>query len=112
VLERFDGNRNKGIDIGGAAGDPVLASEDGRVVFVSSRLRGYGQLVIVKHDDTFITAYAHSRRILVKENEQVRKGQQIAEMGSTGTNRVKLHFEVRRRGVAVNPQPYLEGRLR
>src|SRR5690606_28711589 len=106
------GNRNKGIDIAGALGDPVLASESGRVVFVSSRLRGYGQLLIVKHDDTFLTAYAHTHRILVKEGDQVRKGQKVAEMGSTGTNRVKLHFEIRRQGVAVNPQPYLEGRLR
>lgn len=112
VLARFDGNRNKGIDIAGAAGDPIVASADGRVVFVGSQLRGYGQMVIVKHDDTFITAYAHTRRILVKEKDDVRKGQKIAEMGSSGTDRVKLHFEIRRQGVAVNPQPYLEGRQR
>ena len=112
VVGRFDGNRNKGIDIGGQAGDPILASADGRVVFVGSQLRGYGQMVIVKHDDTFISAYAHTSRILVKEKDDVRKGQKIAEMGSTGTDRVKLHFEIRRRGVAVNPQPYLEGRQR
>ncbi|RYF84048.1 MAG: hypothetical protein EOO29_01020 [Comamonadaceae bacterium] len=112
VLGRFDGNRNKGIDIGGQAGDPILASADGRVVFVGSQLRGYGQMVIVKHDETFISAYAHTSRILVKEKDDVRKGQKIAEMGSSGTDRVKLHFEIRRQGVAVNPQPYLDGRQR
>ncbi|WP_370630156.1 murein hydrolase activator EnvC [Xenophilus sp. Marseille-Q4582] len=112
VVGRFDGNRNKGIDIGGQTGDPILASADGRVVFVGSQLRGYGQMVIVKHDDTFITAYAHTSRILVKEKDDVRKGQKIAEMGSSGTDRVKLHFEIRRQGVAVNPQPYLDGRQR
>ena len=112
VLGRFDGNRNKGIDIGGQQGDPIVASADGQVVFVGSQLRGYGHMVIVKHDETFISAYAHASRILVKEKDTVRKGQKIAEMGNTGTDRVKLHFEIRQRGMAVNPQPYLEGRQR
>lgn len=112
VIGRFDGNRNKGVDIGGEMGDAIVASADGRVAFVGSQLRGYGRLVIIKHDDTFITAYAHTSRILVKEREQVRKGQQIAEMGNSGADRVKLHFEIRRNGVAVNPQPYLDGRQR
>lgn len=112
LLARFDGKRNKGVDIGGAMGDAVVASADGQVVFVGSQLRGYGQMVIVKHDDLLISAYAHASQILVKEKDQVKKGQKIAEMGNSGTDRVKLHFEIRRRGVAVNPQLYLEGRQR
>lgn len=112
TLARFDGKGNKGLDIGGKAGDPVLASADGRVVFVGGQLRGYGNMVIVKHNDTFLTAYAHSQKILVKERDSVRQGQQIAEMGRSGTDRVKLHFEVRKQGVAVDPQPYLDGKAR
>ncbi|PZQ59779.1 MAG: peptidase M23 [Variovorax paradoxus] len=112
TIGRFDGNRNKGLDIGGKAGDPVLASADGRVVFVGGQLRGYGNMVIVKHNDTFLTAYAHTQKILVKEKDTVRQGQQIAEMGKSGTDRVKLHFEVRKQGVAVDPQPYLDGKAR
>jgi len=112
TLARFDGNRNKGLDIGGTAGDPVLASADGQVVFVGGQLRGYGNMVIVKHNDTFLTAYAHNQKILVKEKETVRQGQKIAEMGKSGTDRVKLHFELRKQGVAVDPEPYLDGRMR
>ncbi|MBS0426629.1 MAG: peptidoglycan DD-metalloendopeptidase family protein [Proteobacteria bacterium] len=112
TLARFDGKSNKGLDIGGKAGDPVLASADGRVVFVGGQLRGYGNMVIVKHNDTFLTAYAHNQKILVKETDTVRQGQQIAEMGRSGTDRVKLHFEVRKQGVAVDPQPYLDGKAR
>ncbi|WP_333909018.1 peptidoglycan DD-metalloendopeptidase family protein [Xenophilus arseniciresistens] len=112
VLDDFDGNQNKGVDIGGRMGDSILASADGVVVFVGSELRGYGQLLILKHDETFISAYAHVSRILVKEKDEVRKGQKIAEMGDSGTDRVKLHFEIRRQGEAVDPQPYLEGRAR
>jgi lipoprotein NlpD len=112
TLARFDGKGNKGLDIGGKAGDPVLASADGRVVFVGGQLRGYGNMVIVKHNDTFLTAYAHAQKILVKEKDTVRQGQQIAEMGKSGTDRVKLHFEVRKQGVAVDPQPYLDGKAR
>lgn len=112
VLEGFDGNQNKGVDIAGQMGDPVLASADGVVVFVGSQLRGYGQLVILKHDETFISAYAHASRILVKEKDEVRKGQKIAEMGNSGADRVKLHFEIRRQGEAIDPQPFLEGRAR
>ena len=112
TLARFDGKSNKGLDIGGKAGDPVLASADGRVVFVGGQLRGYGNMVIVKHNDTFLTAYAHTQKILVKEKDTVRQGQQIAEMGKSGTDRVKLHFEVRKQGVAVDPQPYLDGKAR
>ncbi|RYZ11602.1 MAG: hypothetical protein EOO24_05890 [Comamonadaceae bacterium] len=108
VLDAFNGKGNKGIDIGGKAGDPVWAAADGQVVYVGSQLRGYGNMIIVKHNDTFLTAYAHNRAVLVGENATVRRGQKIAEMGSTGTNRVKLHFEVRRDGNAVDPVPFLE----
>ena len=111
TVARFDGNRNKGIDIAGQRGDPVLAAADGRVVIVSNELRGYGTMIIVKHNDTFITGYAHIDRALVRENDIVRQGQKIAEMGQTGTDRVKLHFEIRRQGTAIDPEPYLQGKL-
>lgn len=111
TVGRFDGNRNKGIDIAGQRGDPVLAAADGRVVIVSSELRGYGTMIIVKHNDTFITGYAHIDRALVRENDIVRQGQRIADMGQTGTDRVKLHFEIRRQGTAIDPEPYLQGKL-
>lgn len=110
TLARFDGNNNKGIDIGGSLGDPIVATADGRVVIVSNALRGYGTMLIIKHNETFISAYAHIDRAVVQENDVVRQGQKIAEMGRTGTDRVKLHFELRKQGVAVNPEPYLDGR--
>jgi lipoprotein NlpD len=112
TLARYDGNRNKGLDIGGNAGDPVIASADGRVVFVGSQLRGYGNMVIVKHNETFLSAYAHNQSITVKENQIVRQGQKIAEMGRSDSDRVKLHFEIRKNGTAVDPEPYLSGKLR
>lgn len=112
TLARFDGNRNKGLDIAGNAGDPIVASADGRVVFVGGQLRGYGNMVILKHNETFLTAYAHNRAIVVKENEIVRQGQKIAEMGQSDSDRVKLHFEIRKNGTAVNPEPYLSGAAR
>ena len=108
IIARFDGNRNKGIDIAGRAGDPILAAADGRVVYAGSDLRGYGGLVIVKHNNTFISAYAHNQAILVREKEVVRQGQVIAQMGDTGTDRVKLHFELRKEGNAVDPEPYFQ----
>jgi lipoprotein NlpD len=95
-----------------AAGDPVIASADGRVVFVGSQLRGYGNMVIVKHNETFLSAYAHNQSIMVKENQIVRQGQKIAEMGRSDSDRVKLHFEIRKNGTAVDPEPYLSGKLR
>ena len=107
VLQSFDGSRNKGIDIGGKAGDAILAAEAGLVVYAGTGLRGYGNLLIVKHSETLLTAYAHNRKLLVKDGENVRKGQKIAEMGSSDADRVKLHFEVRRKGNAVDPAPYL-----
>jgi lipoprotein NlpD len=110
TLSRFDGKRNKGLDIAGSMGDAVLASADGRVVYVGGELRGYGNMVIVKHNETYLTAYAHAQNILVKEKDVVRQGQKIAEMGMSGADRVKLHFEIRKQGVAVDPEPYLNGR--
>ena len=110
VLAGFDEVKNKGLDIGGAAGDPVLAAADGRVVYVGAGLRGYGNLIILKHNNTFLTAYAHNQTLLIKEDQSVRKGQKIAEMGSSDADRVKLHFEVRRQGKPVDPAKYLPAR--
>ena len=98
---------NGGLDIGGARGQTVAAAADGRVVYRGSGLRGYGQLIIVKHNDEFLSAYAHNDRILVKEGASVKRGQKIAEMGSTGTDQVKLHFEIRRNGAPIDPLKYL-----
>jgi lipoprotein NlpD len=99
---------NKGIDIAGKVGEPVLAAADGKVVYAGNSLRGYGNLVIVKHDNTYLTAYAHNSKLLVKEGDSVRKGQKIAEIGDTDTNAPKLHFELRVNGKPVNPTPYLQ----
>ncbi|WP_027797272.1 peptidoglycan DD-metalloendopeptidase family protein [Paraburkholderia acidipaludis] len=107
VLNGFDDTKNKGIDIGGAAGDPVKAAGDGRVVYAGNGLRGYGNLIIIKHDATYLTAYAHNRTLMVKEGDAVTKGQKIAEMGNTDSDRVMLHFEVRRQGKPVDPLKYL-----
>ena len=110
VLAGFDEAKNKGLDIGGAAGDPVLAAADGRVVYVGAGLRGYGNLIILKHNNMFLTAYAHNQTLLMKEDQSVRQGQKIAEMGSSDADRVKLHFEVRRQGKPVDPAKYLPPR--
>jgi lipoprotein NlpD len=110
VLAAFDEVKNKGLDIAGALGDPVLAAADGRVVYVGAGLRGYGNLIIVKHNATYLTAYAHNQTLLVKEDQTVRRGQKIAEMGSSDADRVKLHFEVRRQGRPVDPARYLPPR--
>ncbi len=107
VLAGFDESRNKGLDLGGKAGDPVLASADGRVVYAGAGLRGYGNLIILKHNNTYLTAYAHNQTLLVKEDQTVRKGQKIAEMGNSDADRVKLHFEIRRQGKPVDPTKYL-----
>jgi lipoprotein NlpD len=107
VLNSFDDSKNKGINIGGVAGDPVKAAGDGRVVYAGNGLRGYGNLIIIKHDATFLTAYAHNRALMVKEGDAVTKGQKIAEMGNTDSDRVMLHFEVRRQGKPVDPLKYL-----
>jgi lipoprotein NlpD len=110
VLAGFDEVKNKGLDIGGAPGTSVVAAADGRVVYVGAGLRGYGNLIILKHNNTYLTAYAHNQTLLVKEDQSVRKGQKIAEMGSSDTDRVKLHFEVRRQGKPVDPAKYLPPR--
>ena len=110
VLAGFDEVRNKGLDLAGNAGDPVLAAAEGRVVYAGSGLRGYGNLVIIKHNNTFLSAYAHNQTLLVKEDQLVRKGQKIAEMGNSDADRVKLHFEIRRQGKPVDPARYLPAR--
>ena len=97
----------KGIDIAGATGDAVVASAPGRVVYAGSGLRGYGKLVIIKHNATYLTAYAHNKDLLVKEGQSVTRGQKIAEMGSSDTDRVKLHFEIRRLGKPMDPLRFL-----
>ncbi len=110
VLAGFDEVKNKGLDISGALGASVVAAADGRVVYVGAGLRGYGNLIILKHNNTYLTAYAHNQSLLVKEDQSVRKGQKIAEMGSSDADRVKLHFEVRRQGKPVDPARYLPAR--
>lgn len=112
VISSFQGNNglNKGIDLGGKLGEPVLAAAAGQVVYSGSGLRGYGKLIIVKHNETFLSAYAHNDKLLVKEGEFVKAGQAIADMGSSGTDRVKLHFEIRRDGTPVDPLKFLPRR--
>ncbi len=105
LIERF--GPTKGIGIAGKKGQPVHAAAPGTVVYRGSGLRGYGELIIIKHDADFLSAYAHNDRILVKEGNVIRRGQKIAEMGSSGTDRVKLHFEIRYRGTPVDPIAYL-----
>ena len=100
----------KGLDIVGRAGQPVRAAAGGKIVYVGSGLRGYGRLIIVKHNERYLSAYAHNRKLLVKEGQQVKQGQSIAEMGRSGTDRVKLHFEIRLDGNPVNPARYLPKR--
>lgn len=112
ILSSFQGNDgfNKGIDLGGKLGEPVLAAAGGQVVYAGSGLRGYGKLLIIKHNETFLSAYAHNERLRVKEGDLVKVGQVIADMGSSGTDRVKLHFEIRRDGTPVDPLKYLPRR--
>ena len=107
VVAEFNESKNKGVDIGGSAGDPVLAAADGKVVYAGAGLRGYGNLIILKHNNTYLSAYAHNQTLLVKEDQTVKKGQKIAEMGNSDTDRVKLHFEIRRQGKPVDPLKYL-----
>jgi lipoprotein NlpD len=110
LIAGFDEVKNKGLKIAGKLGDPVVASADGRVVYAGSGLRGYGNLVILKHNETYLTAYAHNQTLLVKEDQTVRKGQRIADMGSSDADKVMLHFEVRRQGKPVDPAKYLPPR--
>lgn len=105
VLEKFHASNglNKGIDIGGKLGEPVLAASAGKVVYAGEGLRGYGKLIIVKHSEKYLSAYGHNKKVLVSEGDNVEIGQKIALLGSTGTDRVKLHFEIRDQGKPVNP---------
>jgi lipoprotein NlpD len=110
VSTPFDEARNKGLVFRGKAGDPVLAAADGRVVYAGSGLRGYGNLVILKHSPTYLTAYAHNQTLLVKDDQTVKRGQKIAEMGSTDADGVQLHFEIRKQGKPVDPARLLPPR--
>ena len=107
VLSAFAEPRSKGIDIDGKPGDPVVAAAAGRVTYVGSGITGMGKLIVIKHDNGFITVYAHNREILVKEQQSVTRGQKIAEIGSTDADRPKLHFQIRKGAAAVDPMIYL-----
>jgi lipoprotein NlpD len=102
-----ESNNRKGVDIAGQRGQAVVASASGKVVYSGSGLRGYGKLIIIKHNKTYLSAYAHNDHILVKEGQNVGKGQKIAEMGSTDASQVGLHFEIRKFGKPVDPAQYL-----
>ncbi|WP_183740295.1 MULTISPECIES: peptidoglycan DD-metalloendopeptidase family protein [unclassified Janthinobacterium] len=110
VIATFDEGKNKGVDIAGKAGQPVVAAGAGKVMYAGSGIRGYGNLVIVKHSNSLLSAYAHNRSILVKEGQNVTKGQTIAEMGDSDADRVKLHFEIRQQGKPVDPSKFLPNR--
>ena len=110
LVATFDEAKNKGVSIAGRVGDAVVAAADGRVVYAGAGLRGYGNLIILKHNNTYLTAYAHNQALLVREDQAVKQGQKIAEMGSSDTDRVKLHFEVRRQGKPVDPLNHLPKR--
>jgi lipoprotein NlpD len=108
VITKFGEGGSKGIDIGGKLGEPVKAAAAGRVVYAGSGLRAYGQMIIVKHSNDFLTAYAHNSKLLVKEGDTVRQGAPIAEMGTGPSNKPLLHFELRKSGQAVDPVPSLK----
>lgn len=110
VISNYGENGNKGLDVAGKSGDPVLAAEEGKVILASNTLRGYGNMIVVKHSATLISVYAHNSKMLVKEGQNVTKGQKIAEMGNTDADQVKLHFEVRLQGKPVDPLKYLPTR--
>jgi lipoprotein YgeR len=110
VIRGFDGKSSKGIDIGGTPGTQIVAAAPGTVVYAGNGLRGYGNLLIVKHNADYLTAYAHNRALLVKEGQSVTQGQPIAEMGDSDTNRVMLHFELRYKGSSIDPSRYLPAR--
>jgi lipoprotein NlpD len=110
IMAGFDESKNKGLDVSGKAGDPVLAAADGKVVYAGSGLRGYGNLVIIKHNNTFLSAYAHNQALLVREDQAVKRGQTIAQMGNSDADQVKLHFEIRRLGKPVDPVKFLPPR--
>lgn len=110
VTKPYGRSGNKGVDIAGRKGQPIKAAAEGRVVYSGGGLIGYGKLIILKHNKRYLSAYAHNNKLLVREGDRVRVGQRIAEMGSTGTERVMLHFEIRRDGKPVNPTLYLPKR--
>lgn len=110
VLQRFDGTRNKGIEISGNVGDPVWAASDGQVVYSGSSLQDYGKLIIIKHSDDYVSVYAHNNEILVTQGQTVKQGQHIADLGMTGAASPRLGFEIRRRGAPVDPLTYLPSR--
>jgi lipoprotein NlpD len=110
IVATFDEGRNKGIDIAGRPGQQVVAAGAGKVMYAGSGIRGYGNLVIVKHNNSLLSAYAHNRKIVVKEGDNVAKGQMIAEMGDSDADSVKLHFEIRQQGKPVDPARFLPGR--
>ena len=110
IVATFDEGKNKGIDIAGKIGQQVMAAGSGKVMYAGSGIRGYGNLVIVKHSNSLLSAYAHNRAILVKEGQNVTKGQAIAEMGNSDTDTVKLHFEIRQQGKPVDPAKFLPSR--
>lgn len=110
VVRTFDGSKSKGIDIANSPGTPVLAAAPGVVVYAGNGLRGYGNLIILKHNADYLTAYAHNRALLVKEGQSVTQGQSIAEMGNSDSDRVALHFELRYGGRSIDPSRYLPAR--
>ncbi|MEJ7808051.1 MAG: peptidoglycan DD-metalloendopeptidase family protein, partial [Telluria sp.] len=110
IIATFDEGKNKGIDIAGRAGQQVMAAGTGKVMYAGSGIRGYGNLVIVKHSNSLLSAYAHNRSIVVKEGQNVSRGQVIAEMGDSDADSVKLHFEIRQQGKPVDPSRFLPKR--
>jgi len=112
VIENFSSSEggNKGIDIAGSKGQAIIATADGRVVYAGNALRGYGNLIIIKHNDDYLSAYAHNDTMLVREQQEIKAGRKIATMGSTGTSSTRLHFEIRYKGKSVNPLQYLPQR--
>jgi lipoprotein NlpD len=106
VLTTFT-ETTKGIDIAGTRGKPVLAAAAGKVIYNEAGLRGYGRMIIIKHNEQWLTAYAHNEKILVQKDQEIKQGQKIAEMGSSDTDAVKLHFEIRKQGKPVDPMKYL-----
>lgn len=107
LLAGFSEPTSKGLDIGGKPGDPVVAAAPGRVIYIGTGIRGYGKLIVIKHDNNFNSVYAHNREILVKQDQQVARGQKIAELGDTDADAPKLHFEIRKSGKPVDPAKYL-----
>lgn len=107
IIRAYSGSVHKGIDIVGERGDPVVAVADGKVVYAGTGISGYGRLLIVKHDETYLSAYGHNDTLLVSEGDAVQGGQRIARMGDSGTDSVKLHFEMRRNGKPIDPQSLL-----